>query len=232
MLWALLFSIYINDLSAVSETCSSACYIDDTKLILSFTVEESHTTAVKINDDLQLIRDWCFENFLVLNPDDTKLMVFGSPQTICKPLSFSKLSFLGKECLLSKIQTPLKACDNFRTRGSAEQNRSVLTVVGTARTASALDFPGKWFNLSWFLLLNLWNYSERTHQCMFLSFHWSPVIQCNCCFQHVAPSLIPVLSTLVLLWNNKSEFPTLKHMNNLLQKTYHNSFTSEQVFSN
>ena len=143
MLGALLFSIYINDLSAVSETCSSACYIDDTKLILSFTVEESHTTAVKINDDLQLICDWCFENYLLLNPDDTKLMVFGSPQTICKPLSFFKLSFLGEECLLSKIQTLLKACGNFRTRGNAEQNRSVLTVVGTARTASALDFPGK-----------------------------------------------------------------------------------------
>ena len=85
MLGALLFSIYINDLSAVSETCSSACYIDDTKLILS-------STAVKINDDLQLIRDWCFENYLLLNPDDTKLMVFSSPQTICKPLSF-KLSW-------------------------------------------------------------------------------------------------------------------------------------------
>ena len=92
MLRALLFSIYINDLSAASEMCSSACYIDDTKLILSFTVEESHTTAVKNNDDLQLMRDWCFENYLLLNPDDTKLMVFGSPQTICKPLSF-KLSW-------------------------------------------------------------------------------------------------------------------------------------------
>ena len=142
MLGALLFSIYINNLSAVSETCSSACYIDDTKLILSFTVEESQTTAVKINDDLQLIRDWCFENYLLLNPDDTKLMVFGSPQTIGKPLSF-KFSFLGKEHLLRKIQTPLKACANFRTRGSTKPNRSVLTVVGTARTESALDFPGK-----------------------------------------------------------------------------------------
>lgn len=142
MLRALLFSIYINDLSAASETCSSACYIDDTKLILSFTVEESHTTAVKINDDLQLIRDWCFENYLLLNPGDTKLMVFGSPQTICKPLSF-KLSWARNVYLVKIIQTPLKACDNFRTRGSAEQNRSVLTVVGTARTTSALDFPGK-----------------------------------------------------------------------------------------
>ena len=107
VLGTLLFGIYINNLSAVSETCSSACYIDDTKLILSFTVEEFHTTAVKINDDLQLIRDWCFENYLLLNLDDTKLMVFSSPQTICKPLSF-KFSFLGKEHLLRKNTDSIK----------------------------------------------------------------------------------------------------------------------------
>ena len=107
VLGALLFGIYINNLTAVSETCSSACYIDDTKLILSFTVEESHTTAVKINDDLQLIHDWCFENYLLLNLDDTKLMVFSSPQTICKPLSF-KFSFLGKEHLLRKNTDSIK----------------------------------------------------------------------------------------------------------------------------
>lgn len=63
-----------------------------------------------------------------MNPDDTKLMVFGSPQTICEPLSF-KLSFQGKENLLSKIQTPLKACDNFHTKGSTKQNRSVLLLA-------------------------------------------------------------------------------------------------------
>ena len=39
---------------------------------------------------------WCFENYLLLNPDKTKLMVFGSWQMICKPLSF-KLSFLCNE---------------------------------------------------------------------------------------------------------------------------------------
>ena len=83
---ALLFSIYVNDLPAVSEMCSSTCYADDTKLILSFTVEESHAAADKINDDLQRIRDWCFGNYLLLNLDKTKLMVFGSQQMICKPL--------------------------------------------------------------------------------------------------------------------------------------------------
>ena len=97
VLGALLFSIYVNDLSAVSEMCSSACYVDDTKLILFFTVEESHAAADKINEP-QRIRDRCFENYILLNPDKTKLMVFGSRQMICKPLSL-KLSFLGKERL-------------------------------------------------------------------------------------------------------------------------------------
>ena len=98
VLEALLFSIYVNDLPAVSEVCSTACYVDDTKLILSFTVNESHATEDKINADLQQICDWCFENYLPLNPDKTKLMVFGSQQMICKLPNF-KLSFLGKELL-------------------------------------------------------------------------------------------------------------------------------------
>ena len=68
VLGALLCSIYVNDLLAVSETCSRACYVDDTKLILSFPVEKSHAAADKISDDLQRIRDWsCFENYLLLN---------------------------------------------------------------------------------------------------------------------------------------------------------------------
>ena len=98
VLGALLFSIYVNDLPAVSEVCSTACYVDDTKLILSFTVDECHATEEKVNADLQRIRDWCFENYLLLNPDKTKLMVFGSQHIICKLPSF-KLSFLGKELL-------------------------------------------------------------------------------------------------------------------------------------
>ena len=82
VLGTLLFSIYVNDLSAVSEVCSTACYVDDTKLILSFTPDEFHAAEDNINADLQRIRDWCFENYLLLNPDKTKLMVFGSQQMI------------------------------------------------------------------------------------------------------------------------------------------------------
>lgn len=94
------FSIHVNNLPAASEVCSTACYVDDTKikLIISFTVNKSHAAEENINADLQRIRDWCFENYLLLNLDKTKLMVFGSLQMICKLPSF-KLCLLGKELL-------------------------------------------------------------------------------------------------------------------------------------
>ena len=47
VLGVLLFSIYVNDLPAVSEVCSTACSLDNTKLILSFTVDECHATEKK-----------------------------------------------------------------------------------------------------------------------------------------------------------------------------------------
>lgn len=66
--------------------------------------------------------------------------------------------------------------------------------------------------------------SETTHKetekCIYLSFHLSLVFQSNnyCCFQHVVPWLIPVLST--TCWNKTSEF----HRNIFYWtlKTYHN----------
>ena len=42
------------------------------------------------------MRNWCFNNYLLLNPDKTKLMVFGSRQMLPKLRDF-KLSLLGKE---------------------------------------------------------------------------------------------------------------------------------------
>lgn len=64
VLGALLFSIYVNDLPAVCERCSTACYIDDTKLLLSFVVGDSDKAAESVNADLQKIRNWCFDNYL------------------------------------------------------------------------------------------------------------------------------------------------------------------------
>jgi len=49
-----------------------------------------------MNKDLLSIRNWCFENQLLLNPDKTKLVIFGSRQMTAKVSDF-RLFLLGKE---------------------------------------------------------------------------------------------------------------------------------------
>ena len=51
-----------------------------------------------MNDDLIKLRNWCFNNRLLLNPDKTKLIVYGSRQMISKRQDF-RLTLLGKELL-------------------------------------------------------------------------------------------------------------------------------------
>ena len=88
ILGALLFCIYVNDLPNVIQNCSTARNVDDTKLLLSLTVNDCVGVIESVNSNLQLIRNWCFDNCLMLNPDKTKLMVFGSREMCSKLLDF------------------------------------------------------------------------------------------------------------------------------------------------
>ena len=51
-----------------------------------------------MNDDLIKLRNWCFNNRLLLNRDKTKLIVYGSRQMISKLQDF-RLTLLVKELL-------------------------------------------------------------------------------------------------------------------------------------
>ena len=44
------------------------------KLQISFKMRDCPTDVNDLNSDLLLIRNWCFNNFLLLNPDKTKLV--------------------------------------------------------------------------------------------------------------------------------------------------------------
>ena len=101
-----MFSIYVNDLPTVCDSCNTEGYVDDTKILVSFTVEVSDVAEGNINNDLKKVRNWCFDNCLLLNPDKTKLMVFGSRPMIRKLPDFS-LSMLGKEIVPSKTAKDL-----------------------------------------------------------------------------------------------------------------------------
>ena len=96
ILGPLLFTIYVNDLPTVPKNCSSDCYVDDTKLYTSFGAHDCKNAVAAMNEDLLRFRDWCFDNRLLINPDKTKLIIYGSRQMTERLPQFHP-SFLGKE---------------------------------------------------------------------------------------------------------------------------------------
>ena len=125
-------TLYVNDLPSVPENCSSQCYVDDTKLLMSFQLHDQHEAIAKMNKDLLSIRNWCFNNQLLLNPDKTKLVTFGSRQMTAKVIDF-RLFLLGKEL------EPVKA---GRDRGvtldsNLTFNKHIVSTVSTC--VSRLD---------------------------------------------------------------------------------------------
>ena len=81
---------------------STKCYVEDTKLYVSFNLHDSQRIVQETNEDLLQLRNWCFGNRLLLNPDKTKLIVFGSRQMTSKLHEFH-LSLLGKD--ISPVQS-------------------------------------------------------------------------------------------------------------------------------
>ena len=51
---------------------------------------------IRMNQDMLRIWDWCLSNKLLINPEKTKLLVFGSRQMTAKVNDF-RLSLLGNE---------------------------------------------------------------------------------------------------------------------------------------
>ena len=66
---ALLFLIYINDLSDNLQ-CNPKLFADDTSLIS--TVKDPESTANNLNNDLKEINRWAFQWKMSFNPDPTK----------------------------------------------------------------------------------------------------------------------------------------------------------------
>ena len=74
ILGPLLFLLYINDLSSVSEYCYSVLFADDTNVFISG--ENIDVLCSRLNEELECIREWLCCNKLSLNVSKTHYMIF------------------------------------------------------------------------------------------------------------------------------------------------------------
>ena len=70
----LLFLVYINDLSTVSESCFSILFADDASMFI--TGKDIQDMCHKLNEDLTKKQEWLSCNKLSLNASKTHYMVF------------------------------------------------------------------------------------------------------------------------------------------------------------
>jgi len=75
ILGPILINIYVNNLPSVPQSCKSKTYVDDNKLYITFPVQQRAFAVEDMNKDLTKIRNWCFDNCLLLNASKTKLAV-------------------------------------------------------------------------------------------------------------------------------------------------------------
>ena len=92
----LLFCIYLNDLPLVPKTCSIESYVDDSKVLLSFTMKDVFNAQRNLEEDLHHVAAWCCKNQLLINAKKTKFLLIGTRQLLRRlPVEMS-LSFLGE----------------------------------------------------------------------------------------------------------------------------------------
>ena len=98
---------------------------------MSFQVQDFKPTMAAMNDDLFKLRNWCFDNRLLLNPDKTKLIVYGNRQMISKLQDF-RLTLLGKELLPVDSVKDLGVMFN----GKLSFNDHIIKTVSSCMSAS------------------------------------------------------------------------------------------------
>ena len=72
-------------------------YVDYSKPYLSFSVKDAEDAAARLDADLQRIAAWCCSHSLLINPDTTKLLLFGTRQMLNKVPDSFHVTLLGKE---------------------------------------------------------------------------------------------------------------------------------------
>lgn len=96
ILGPLLFNLYVNEISSMCKDCKIESFVDDSKLFLSFSISDIAESMNKLNADLKRVAAWCCSNSLLINPEKTKFLLFGTKQALAK-INLPPLQFLGEE---------------------------------------------------------------------------------------------------------------------------------------
>lgn len=134
ILGPLLFTLYINDLPHVPETCSIQMYADDVQLYASTKTVDMSTCITKINNDLKSVYEWASNNCLDLNPSKSKLIVIGKNQSL-------------------QYNVELRISDNVIQRVESSSNLGLTINTKLTWTNHINRASGKVYGM----LRNLWN---------------------------------------------------------------------------
>ena len=97
ILGPILFNIYINDLPTIPRVYDLESFVDDSKLLLSFFIDNAEASSNFITEDLQRVATWCCANSLLMNPDKTKLLLLGTRQMLNEVPQNFHVTLLGKQ---------------------------------------------------------------------------------------------------------------------------------------
>ena len=92
----MLFTPYVNDFPTVTKFSNIESYVGDTKIYLSCASKDIHSCMQRVAEDLESIAGWCCANHLLIDPDKTKLVLFGTRQLVSKLLDVT-VTFLGQQ---------------------------------------------------------------------------------------------------------------------------------------
>ena len=80
VLGPLFYIVYANDLSNVVKNCKFVLYADDTVLYISG--KDIGAVVKKLQEDIDAVANWCAINGITANTEKTKVMIFGSRNTL------------------------------------------------------------------------------------------------------------------------------------------------------
>lgn len=141
ILGPLLFLIFINDISSITETLKLSLFADDIQAVAACKLDDISNFSELVNLDLKRIFEWCLNNGLILNEKKTQVINFTSS---IPSSNFNNLFWLNDHSLiLSELVTSLGFVIDRKLSWEHHVNLIIRRVNFGLRTLNhcSLSFP-------------------------------------------------------------------------------------------